>query len=844
MSASGSGGNGGNGGWDAAWRAGWKDGIVALGIGATTVLSLGGCDTEAFCFDCGNSDDGGGSSVSSNTGDGGSDAGVTVSTSSQGVSVGQDCPADTLTDVENCGFCGNVCALPNAFPVCEGGFCQVDECAPGWTDRDNLPTNGCEYQCAPSANGTEICDDRDNDCNGEVDETFDLTNDALNCGACNVVCTYGNAEGVCEDSECSRGDCFVGFHDVDADPDDCEYACVETAGGNEVCDLADNDCDGEVDEGIDTSIDEANCGTCGFDCSTLYPNTVPSCLDSICDFGDCLPDYYDIDGNQLNGCEYLCDPDVAGAEVCDGDDNDCNGFVDDGALPSVGSPCGTSEVGECAFGLFVCRQGSLDCDGAIEPSAEYCDGLDNSCNTTTDEGCPAANPTDTRLDLGSAVQAAVSTQLHVASRGDTVIAAYLDRRSGNSDIRSSATIDGGVTWPAATDAGVATGAANQVEPFVAISANSGYISFGQFAGDTRQVRVASASSPFTTWSASIRADDRPAATDSFYTRLAVARSGASGAQDEIVVVWQALAGQGIDVTSDIYLQYSDDGGATWLVDDLVVNEVAGSAELPVIATDGDGHVHIAWRDGRNDAAEVFADVFDVDAGTLSGNQPLSDGEAAEQITITAEQGSDRVYVAWTDLRATKKTIRLNRSSDDGETWAVDGEVVNRDSIFADSTNADIAARTSGVVVAWEDTRSGQPDIYVNRSTNGGATFSATSARVDLGDLGGASGSFTPKIAFGTASTVYVAWRDRRDGAGDIYDNFSFDGGVSFQPIDLRLDVGNAAAASPLGGAESRAPFLAATDSGDRAVVVWIDNRTEAGATGVNGDIYTNNTAAP
>ncbi len=43
-----------------------------------------------------------------------------------------------------------------------------------------------------------------------------------------------------------------------------EYACA--AGGAEVCDNRDNDCDEAVDEGIDLLADAENCGYCGHDC--------------------------------------------------------------------------------------------------------------------------------------------------------------------------------------------------------------------------------------------------------------------------------------------------------------------------------------------------------------------------------------------------------------------------------------------------------------------------------------------------------------------------------------------------------------------------------------------------
>ncbi|MDI1445411.1 hypothetical protein [Polyangium sp. 6x1] len=134
------------------------------------------------------------------------------------------------------------------------------------------------------------------------------------------------------------------------------------------------------------------------------------------------------------------------------------------------------------------------------------------------------------------------------------------------------------------------------------------------------------------------------------------------------------------------------------------------------------------------------------------------------------------------------------------------------------------------------TRSGLPDIRLNHSTNGGVTWQPTSARADLGTVAGTSASTRPRVALGGASLVFVAWEDARSGQRDIFANHSFDGGATFQPLDLRMDVGTAGAPLPVGAADSRNPFVLTNAAGARALTIWTDNRTTAGA---NADIHTN-----
>lgn len=69
-------------------------------------------------------------------------------------------------------------------------------------------------------------------------------------------------------------------------------------------------------------------------------------------------------------------------EICDGNDNDCNGAVDDvPPVPCYDGPPGTEGIGLCKGGTKTCGA----CEGQILPSPEVCDGNDNNCNGVIDD---------------------------------------------------------------------------------------------------------------------------------------------------------------------------------------------------------------------------------------------------------------------------------------------------------------------------------------------------------------------------------------------------------------------------------------------------------------------------
>lgn len=335
---------------------------------------------------------------------------------------GMDGPVADGQDAGDAGAC-----VPTGPELCDG---KDNDCN-GMVDDGVIVGVGdlCQNQVGACAGGVqqclngalkcsklpkpETCDNIDNDCNGLTDEGD--PGGGSKCGTDVGRCVAGT-------THCANGALTcVGFQDHTSDP--------------ETCNLVDDNCSGMIDEGL-TNMGPCGVKTCigGANNGTICTTAANCTGGGVCasNIGECHQGTLACMGGAQQ-CDAVQQGFFPHVESCDNLDNDCDGLTDEGfnfqtdiancgtcghscVLPASFNVLSTCSTGTCGF---ACKAGFHDLDGLATNGCEYgpcfasgvevCDGIDNDCDGLVD----AADP-----DLGAAPNICLSAG--ACSTGATV----------------------------------------------------------------------------------------------------------------------------------------------------------------------------------------------------------------------------------------------------------------------------------------------------------------------------------------------------------------------------------------------------------------------------------------
>jgi len=289
-----------------------------------------------------------------------------------GVCLGARGPGTDVCDGLDNDCDGRVDAQPDGGPLSEAFYTGTARTRGVGECRDGTRTcQGGVWRLVADVTPTaETCNGLDDDCDGYTDNAAGSLSDwTLTLGACWPPGQPGRHMGECRDGElvCSAG----------GEPR-CENAIVPK---DEECNGLDDDCNGYTDDERDSNT--------SFTLSWGRCYSGPARTRGV---GACRQGWHACDAPPQ-----VCIGEVvpAATETCNGLDDDCDGLTDE-APGSAASftlswvPCyagyspATMSRGACRPGMQPCQGASSTCIGAVTPTTEVCNGVDDDCDGHVD----------------------------------------------------------------------------------------------------------------------------------------------------------------------------------------------------------------------------------------------------------------------------------------------------------------------------------------------------------------------------------------------------------------------------------------------------------------------------
>ncbi len=280
--------------------------------------------------------------------------------------------------------------------------------------------------------------------------------------------------------------------------------------------------------------------------------------------------------------------------------------------------------------------------------------------------------------------------------------------------------------------------------------------------------------------------------------LMVDNVAASPYAGRVYNAWVDLGGGAND--NDIVFSYSSSGGATWSTITNISNNVAAGSHNQGcnIQTGPNGELYVCWS--------VY-DAFPADETALGFNRSTDGG--------ATWVGEARVV---TGIRGHRNTSLPNTS-------------IRRNSFPSMAVDVSGGPRDGTIYMVWTNVgvpgvNTGEPDIYLVKSTNQGVNWS-TPARVN--DDATTNSQWFPWISCDPVTgDLSVVFYDRRDDAGNSltteYVAHSIDGGATWENFRVG-DVQFTPAPIPGLAGGYMGDYLGIASSGGRAYPIWGDQRT-------------------
>ena len=228
---------------------------------------------------------------------------------------------------------------------------------------------------------------------------------------------------------------------------------------------------------------------------------------------------------------------------------------------------------------------------------------------------------------------------------------------------------------------------------------------------------------------------------------------------------------------DILAQWIDArGNKRWGNDGILVCQNAGDQTFPVLASDGNGGIVIAWWDESGNEGNIYAQRIN------QNGQAQWNASGLAICTATGDQrlpqiisNANKSIIVWIDKRDNNNNLYGQCVDNEGIIqWPSNGLAIATGS---QPSHELISDGNGGAYIVYRDERNGNFDIYAQRINSSGVAQWMANGLPLVTEI---HNQLTPKAALTTNEDLIVVWQDERGSYDNIYaQKISSDGIVSW-----------------------------------------------------------------
>ena len=237
-----------------------------------------------------------------------------------------------------------------------------------------------------------------------------------------------------------------------------------------------------------------------------------------------------------------------------------------------------------------------------------------------------------------------------------------------------------------------------------------------------------------------------------------------------IVTWLDFRNDAAMLVGDIFVQRLDkNGNAKWTAQGVSLCSDAANQAAPSLVEDGSGGAIIAWNDWRNGNRDVYAQKIDSSGNVKwAANGVAVVAKAAhQQDAKLISDGAGGAIIVWQDSANGPYDIYAQRMNSAGAVmWTAGGVVICNNAASQVNPKIEIDG-AGGAIITWQDKRNGTDyDIYAQH-VNASGTAQWAANGISICSILNTTQS-NPKIEPDGAGGAIIAWQDKRNGDYDVY----------------------------------------------------------------------------